>query len=505
MVRYLVLVLLTSVATMSWSQSIDLRLTQLYDPGLITDIKHAGDGSNRLFLVGQEGVIWIDRGGEILDQPFLDLRGQISIVSEQGLLSMAFAPDYASSGRFYIYYTDLAGNSVIARYRAEGDQADPDSAQVILTQAQFADNHNGGRLEFGPDGMLYFGFGDGGGGGDPEQTGQDVSTLLGKIIRIDVSGNDAGYTIPPDNPFVNDAQVRDEIWASGLRNPWRIAFDRQTGDLYIADVGQGDEEEINFQPAGQGGQNYGWSIFEGTRCFVDQQTCDSAAGLTDPVVVYGRADGCSITGGQVYRGQAYPALDGMYLFGDFCSGRIWGTHRQNGRFVTEQLLDTEFRIATFGEDEMGNIYVSASNRVFLLSDGGPASPARPIVGQHSGSYVVANMPDQGFLVNIGSDASADPFLFFAWFTYFDGEPFWLVGTGRFQTGASTVAMTVESLDGPGFLDFSNTAANRTNFGTMEFTARDCANFDVVYDFGANGSGTLALSRLTNTLGYDCVE
>ncbi len=505
MKRSLILSLLMLVASFTHAQSIDLRLTAQFAGSQVVEIKHAGDGSNRLFLVQQNGEIRIVRNGEVLAEPFLSLLGQVSRGSEQGLLSLAFAPDFASSGRLYIYYTDTNGRSVIARYRAEGDSVDPDSEQIILTQSQFAANHNGGRLEFGSDGMLYFGFGDGGGGGDPQQTSQDGGTLLGKLIRIDVSGDDAGYAIPADNPFVNVSGTRGEVWALGLRNPWRMAFDRATGDLYVADVGQNNLEEVNFQPAGQGGLNYGWSIFEGSSCFGAQSDCDQASGLTAPIFEYGRGDGCSITGGQVYRGQDYPALDGMYLFGDFCTGQIWGTRRTDSGFATELLLDSTVTITTFGEDEMGNVYVAGSGQIFLLSDGEPAARSRPIVGQHSGSYVVANMPDQGFLVNIGNDSNPDPFLFFAWFTYRNGEPFWLVGIGRFREGDATVSMTVESLDGPGFLDFSNTAATRTNFGTMTFTARDCGTFDVGYDFGTNGAGDFELNRLTNTLGHICTE
>ena len=261
---------------------------------------------------------------------------------EQGLLSVAFAPDYASSGYFYVWYTDMGGGMVLSRFRVSGDPdvADPDSEEVLLIVLQPFENHNGGRLQFGPDGMLYEGLGDGGGSFDPDDNGQDGSTLLGKLIRIDVNPALGGsYAVPADNPFVGNGSVRDEIWALGLRNPWRISFDRETGDLYIADVGQNRLEEVNVQPAAStGGENYGWDIMEGSQCTGGGDGCNRA-GLTLPVAEYDHDLGCSITGGEVYRGSAYPDMDGVYFYGDFCSGRIWGLWRNGDAWDGAELVD----------------------------------------------------------------------------------------------------------------------------------------------------------------------
>jgi glucose/arabinose dehydrogenase len=324
-------------------------------------VTHAGDGSGRLFVVEKAGTIRIIAEGSVEPTPFLDISRIVgSRASEQGLLSVAFHPSYASNGFFFVNYTDVNGDTVVARYSVSPDPnaADPNSARVILTLDQPAANHNGGMLAFGPDGYLYIGTGDGGRAGDPWDNAQNSQALLGKMLRLDVDGAEP-YAIPPDNPFIGDSAARDEIWALGLRNPWRYSFDRTTGDLYMADVGQNAWEEIDFQPANSpGGENYGWNIMEGTHCFSPRTDCDQS-GLTLPIAEYSHQLGCSVTGGYVYRGTAFPELTGAYTFGDFCSGIIWALYRnQNGNWTSAELLRSGFSISSFGEDETGELYLT---------------------------------------------------------------------------------------------------------------------------------------------------
>ena len=319
---------------------------------------HAGDGSGRLFIVEKGGTILTLGEDGAQPQPFLDITGRVgSSSSEQGLLGLAFDPDFAATGRFFVYYTDRNGDTVISRFQASDDRAtgDPGSEVVLLTQDQPAGNHNGGMLAFGPDGYLYAGLGDGGGAGDRYDNGQNLGTILGTIIRLDVSGDQA--VVPVDNPLVSQDSARPEIWAYGLRNPWRFSFDRATGDLWIADVGQNQWEEINFQPAGDpGGENYGWPITEGTHCY-GSDTCDTA-GLTMPVAEYEHGPGCSVSGGYVYRGAQQPAMQGIYFYGDYCSGQIWGLAAgADGQWQDAQLLDSDAQISAFGETESGELLV----------------------------------------------------------------------------------------------------------------------------------------------------
>ena len=323
-------------------------------------LTHAGDGSGRLFIVGRRGTIQIIQGGAVQPAPFLNIGNLVSTGgSEQGLLGLAFHPGYRNNGRLFVNYTDTDGHTVIAEYRVSADdpnRANPDAVKVVLEYEQPYRNHNGGMLAFGADGYLYVGTGDGGSGGDPLGNGQKLTTVLGKMLRIDV---DAGspYAVPSDNPFVGVADVRPEIWAYGLRNPWRYSFDRETGDLYIADVGQNSIEEVSFQPAGSaGGENYGWNITEGSRCFSPGEACDKS-GFVLPIAEYSHEEGCSITGGYVYRGQSETALRGHYVFGDYCSGRIWTSVRSaDGAWTTTERLTTGLSISSFGEDENGEIY-----------------------------------------------------------------------------------------------------------------------------------------------------
>jgi len=318
----------------------------------------AGDASSRLFIMDQFGHIWIMQDGALLPQPFLDVSGIISTdANERGLLGLAFHPNYAENGQFYIYYTDVSGDTVVARYLVSADDpnlADPASATYVLRADQPYPNHNGGHMSFGPDGYLYIGTGDGGSQGDPQRRAQNPNDLLGKILRLDVDNGNA-YAIPADNPALTNSGLPGEIWALGLRNPWRFSFDRLTGDLYIADVGQNQWEEINFQPAGVGGLNYGWNIMEGTRRYSGEPVID---GLTDPFFEYNHSNGCSVTGGYVYRGQALPALQGVYFFADYCSGLIWSSYRDAaGVWQTNLFMDTDYSISSFGEDEAGELYI----------------------------------------------------------------------------------------------------------------------------------------------------
>jgi len=367
-------------------------------------ITNAGDGSNRLFVVERAGRIKILGGGTFLDLSSIVLSG-----GEQGLLSVAFPPDYARSGFFYVYFTDArAGNSsnnVLARFRVSGsdpDAADPGSEKILLVfEHPNQTNHNGGQLMFGPDGYLYIGTGDGGGSGDPYENAQNLGSLLGKILRIDVGASLAaavptpgpyqlylplvaaqagpGYTIPADNPSVDTPGARPEIWAYGLRNPWRFSFDRTTGELWIGDVGQGAWEEIDHQPASSpGGENYGWDCREGTHPYNDTNgdLNVNCTGLTfvDPVYEYGHtASRCSITGGYVYRGGTYPALGGIYFFADYCSGGVWGLQPDGEAWAaSSELVNSGFGPASFGEDEAGELYlVRLDGTIFQVVEASP--------------------------------------------------------------------------------------------------------------------------------------
>lgn len=336
-------------------------------------VTHAGDGSGRLFIVEQYGRVHVYQNGQLLTTPFLDVSDLISTRgNEQGLLGLAFDPDYETNGTFFVNYTDTNGDTAVVRYTVSADEpnvANPRSAEIILQIQQPYRNHNGGHLAFGPDGYLYIGMGDGGSRGDPQGHGQNPATLLGKLLRLNVNDSE-GYAIPQDNPFVGSDQYAPEIWAMGLRNPWRYSFDRATGDLYIADVGQNAWEEVNFQPAGSaGGENYGWNILEGTHEFSGAAVPE---GLVMPFYEYSRGDGCSVTGGHVYRGETIPDLQGVYLFGDYCTGTVWASYRDDaGNWQTTRFLETGDTISSFGEDERGELYlVSHRGTIFRFE---PAS------------------------------------------------------------------------------------------------------------------------------------
>ena len=344
--------------------------------GLGTPVAMSHTRDTRLFVVMQTGQIVIWDGTRRLSPPFLDIGSLVRSGGEQGLLGLAFHPLYHRNGFFFVNYTNLAGDTVIARYTVSAtdpNRADPASARVILEVDQPFANHNGGQLEFGPDGYLYIGLGDGGSQNDPNNRAQNLGDLLGKILRIDVDRGNP-YAIPPGNPFVNVSGARGEVWAYGLRNPWRFSFDSLTGDLWIADVGQGTREEIDFQPAASiGGENYGWRLMEGSLCHIPPgSNCNAGNALVLPVIEYDHSGGaCSVTGGYVYRGTRYPRLHGKYLYADYCNGMIWGaTRSESGAVTTELLIDTGFRISTFGEDAAGEIYVAdhQGGRVLHLRD-----------------------------------------------------------------------------------------------------------------------------------------
>ena len=337
-------------------------------------IFNAGDGSGRLFVVLQRGQIMIFANGAVLPVPFLDIRDRVGCCGERGLLGLAFHPDYEQNGRFYVNYTNLAGNTVVSRFMVTADPnvADPGSESLVLGVNQPFANHNGGEIQFGPDGYLYIGMGDGGSGGDPGNRAQDLGDLLGKMLRLDIDTADP-YAIPPTNPFIGTPGARPEIWAYGLRNPWRFAFDRQNGDLYIADVGQEKWEEISFQRAASpGGEDYGWRLMEGRHCFNPPTGCNDGT-LVTPIIEYpheknGDFIGCAVVGGYRYRGAAFPSLRGIYLYADLCTGTIWGAFNHASWQPDPVLLDTSLNPTSFGEDEAGELYLcdNASDSLYRI-------------------------------------------------------------------------------------------------------------------------------------------
>ena len=376
-----------------------------------TQVTSARDGTGRLFVVEQRGLVKIVKDGAVLPARFLDITDRVSCCVERGLLSIAFPPGPGPKNQFWADYTDVNGDTTISLFSFSQDIASATSETVILKIAQPFANHNGGQLAFGPDGYLYIGMGDGGSGGDPNNNGQNTGSLLGKILRIEVRGS-SPYGIPPDNPFAGSSTARREIWAYGLRNPWRFSFDRKTGDLYIGDVGQDTWEEVDFQPVGSaGGANYGWRLTEGNHCFNPATGC-SFAGITAPVAEYQHVGGnCSITGGFVYRGRDFARLDGIYFYADFCSGRVWGLRRNGFVWETQELLKPGFGFTSFGEDDAGEVYAVDGNSgvLYRLVDAdGPLSvltvPIVVDVAGLNGAHFVSELT----LGNRGtSDASVD--------------------------------------------------------------------------------------------------
>jgi len=357
-------------------------------PSRVVAIANAGD--HRLFLATQAGQIVVFDGAQVLATPFLDIDPLVSPgEGERGLLGLAFHPDYLVNGYFFVNYTNNAGNTVIARYRrseADPDLADPASGVTLMTVAQPAANHNGGQIVFGPDGYLYIALGDGGGGGDASCFAQRDDTLLGKMLRIDVDQNTQAppyYGVPADNPFVGPGNPADEVWAKGLRNPWRFTFDLLSGGMFIADVGQNALEEVNFQPASSGGgENYGWKVMEGTGCYIadcpggapncNSNNCPVAmpacnhASLVPPILQYSHSLGCSVTGGYAYRGRRDAHLVGTYLYADFCTRRVWGGRNNGGAWTAAQLATAAGNVYSFGEDAAGELYVSTGTAILQI-------------------------------------------------------------------------------------------------------------------------------------------
>jgi len=325
----------------------------------------------RIFVVEQPGRIRVIRNGVLQATPFLDITSRVLYSGERGLLSVAFHPQYATNHFFYVYFTTQTNGDIrIERFSAttNPEVADPASSKLILTTAHSSQpNHNGGLLTFGPDGMLYAGLGDGGGGGDPDGNGQNVNALLGSLLRLDVDHGDP-YAIPSDNPFVGQANHRGEIWAKGLRNPWRYAFDPPTGNLYIADVGQGLHEEVDVVAANKAGVNYGWNIMEGASCY-NAATC-SQTGLQLPVIDYGHNPACSITGGYVYRGTAIDGLQGHYLYSDYCAGFLKSFGFDNGSATDQHDWGlTASQVTSFGRDFAGELYLMSGNTILKIVKG----------------------------------------------------------------------------------------------------------------------------------------
>jgi glucose/arabinose dehydrogenase len=340
--------------------------------GLVRPISVTHAGDERLFIILKDGRIVIHDGSQVLPEPFLDIRGLVRSNSlEQGLFSVAFHPGYPVVPYFYVDYTDLAGDTVVARYEtdpADPDRALPDSALTVLAVDQPDPIHNGGQLQFGPDGYLYIGMGDGGPANDPQCQAQRGESLLGKLLRIDVDGGTAQqpYAIPPDNPFAGPGDPLDEIWALGLRNPWRFSFDRETGDLFLGDVGQASREEIDLQPAGAGGgRNYGWKRMEGNLCLDDTSACPpvpacGSPALTAPIFDYAHEEGrCAVIGGYVYRGTAIPELAGSYLYGDICTGELWVADLDGAAWRSRLLPINVSLLTSFGEDAAGELVLTS--------------------------------------------------------------------------------------------------------------------------------------------------
>lgn len=346
-----------------------LRLQQIGDRFQSPVYLTSPPGDQRLFVVEQSGRIRIVKDGRTLPEPFLDIAERVRSGGEQGLLSLAFHPEYGTNGQFFVNFTDRQGDTRVERFRvsSNGDVADPSSSKLVVGIDQPYSNHNGGLVMFGPDGMLYIGMGDGGSGGDPNRNGQNRNSLLGKILRLDVTRGDP-YSIPRDNPFAGGSNGRPEIWAIGMRNPWRFAFDRSGGLFYIADVGQNQYEEIDVEPATRAGLNYGWNVMEGDHCY-RSDSCDRSSFVLPKVTFDHSGGACSVTGGFVYRGRAIPAIAGQYFYSDYCAGWVKSFRMSNGAVTDRRTWDVPDlgHVVSFGEDSAGELYVlSESGRVMKI-------------------------------------------------------------------------------------------------------------------------------------------
>ncbi|MEM1448156.1 MAG: PQQ-dependent sugar dehydrogenase [Planctomycetota bacterium] len=382
--------------------------TELFVQGLSSpvDLTFAPGDPDRVFIVEQRGRIRIVQNGVLLPTPFLDIDPIVQSGGERGLLGLAFHPEYQTNGRFFVNYTNNSGNTRVAEYVVSTDPniADPNRIQFIAQINQDFSNHNGGCIKFGLDGMLYVGMGDGGSGNDPNRRSQDPQQLLGKMLRYDVDL--PSPFVPADNPFVGNGAVRDEIWHLGLRNPWRFAFDRVTGDMWIGDVGQGAREEVDFIPAGVGGENLGWRCLEGNRCTNLSGCSCSDTTLLGPIQEYNHGQGCSITGGMIYRGSAIPSLAGNYFYADYCSSRIWSLQYDGTSVFNFQVRTNELRPATgnisgitsFGEDFDGEIYiVTQAGRIWKIVEDVPPCDAT--------NFCTALPTSNGFPASIAASGS----------------------------------------------------------------------------------------------------
>lgn len=365
-----ILLLLAIVFSINYIQSQDVNIEE-FATGFSSPVNIQHHGSSQLYIVERDGIIKIvDLNGVVNATPFLNISSIVQSGGEQGLLGLAFHPDYASNGYFFVNYIKSGGDTVIARYSVSGDPdvADASSAEVLLTIDQPAGNHNGGSIVFGPDGYLYIGMGDGGGAGDTDNNAQNTQKLLGKMLRLNV--DISSPYIPTDNPFVNDSSVKDEIWAIGVRNPWKFSFDALNGDLWIADVGQGSLEEINHNTIDESsGLNYGWRCYEGNNGY-NTSGCSDISNYEFPVAEYSHSWGrCSITGGFVYRGTQYPDFYGLYFFADYCTSEIGTVDPNNGNQV---IFNGPFtgRFSSFGEDSLGNLYVAglSNGKIYKIID-----------------------------------------------------------------------------------------------------------------------------------------
>lgn len=465
-------------------------------------IAHAGDGTGRLFVVELGGRIKIVKDGVVQATPFLDIVGRPGC--SQGLLSVAFPPDFATKRHFYVNYTDQTTCAlVVSRFTvgANPDIADANSEQRILTidnvYSGTAIFHSGGELAFGPDGYLYFGIGDGDTGADPGDLGnyaQNLNSLRGKILRLDVeTGNPTTYTIPATNPFAAGGGLP-EIWAVGVRNPFRSSFDRLSGEYYIADVGQNAFEEVNVQPPGVGGLNYGWPIMEGFNCHSPSTGCNQA-GLTLPVAGYVNArsvSDCSITGGRVYRGSAYPRMNGVYFYGDYCSGNIWGLRKTNNTWQSTQLRSAAVSsegIVSFGEDEGGNVYVTdrVLGVVYKIADS--VTNAAPVAAAQSLStnedtplnitlaatdangdpltYTIASSPSQGSLTGTGAARTYTPNA-----NYSGNDSFVFTASDGSAESSATVWIAVIAINDPPLASDDAATTRRNKSVTVAVLAND---------------------------------
>jgi len=506
-VKKLIAVLLTSLIWVvighgnAFAADPSLQFTQISNRDVIWDITNAGDGSGRLFLAEGRGRIFVIEDGEELQTPFLDIQDIVNYNSTtQGFFSVAFAPDYRSSGYLYVWFTASRSEVVLARFKVSDDPniIDAGSRETILTVAKTGSSNVSGRVRFGPDGLLYLSLGDDGRSeGYENNNAQDGSKLLGKVMRIDVDPVHGTYAIPPTNPFVGDGAVRDEIWALGVSNPWRISFDRANGDLYISDFGP-EWSEINFQDArSSGGENYGWNIMEGSSCILAD--CNQA-GLTLPVAEYiqelDTGAACEVTGGEVYRGNAYPNLKGVYLYGDVCSGKIWGLTRTGNRWESSLLAETGYEIITFGLGEDGSLYVADwGGGVYLISDGKVMTePDFAINAGFTDAWYFPSTSGQGFLIVAWEGIKT---MFVAWFTYdverpaedamaILGEPGhrWITAQGPFD--GATATLNVYNTSGGVFDSAEPAVGPPERIGTMTITWTDCNTGVVSYDIPSLG-------------------